>query len=42
MHIYISSFRLGMMALKETRQHAALCIILNEQELEQALMKVFR
>lgn len=35
-------FRLGIMSSKETRQHSALlCVILNQQELEQVLMKTF-
>lgn len=41
MRLYTSSFRLGMMASRETRQHTALlCIISNQQELEQVLMEI--
>lgn len=42
MHLHASSFCLGTMPSKETRQHAALlCIVLNQQDLEQVLMEIF-
>lgn len=42
MHLHTSSFCLGTMPSKETRQHAALlCIVLNQQDLEQVLMEIF-